>query len=92
VRCRSRSQPTSRWRSEIAPALGVIVVSLVMGGCVTRSATMVGSVGFREVQLSGSNRPWAPYARVALVPFAVVADIVTSPFQAIYFLMIGLGH
>jgi hypothetical protein len=38
------------------------------------------------------DRPWAPYARVALVPFAVLADIVTSPFQGIYFLMIGLGH
>jgi len=30
--------------------------------------------------------PWAPYARAALVPFAVVADIITSPFQAIYLL------
>jgi hypothetical protein len=38
------------------------------------------------------DRPWAPYARVALVPFAVLADIVTSPFQGIYFLMIALGH
>jgi len=225
VRGRSRSPLTSRWRSDIAPALGVIVVSLVMGGCVTKSAMMVGSVrevltGFREVQLAGTtlqvryttkawygpsrvlesspdrwtsvafgslpwlaldrlqmvppfhnlqiecstvsstpepapaiavhsyripfrdwyspdvpgyytpvaayvhphqpqelllvrvsgvdeqrtvsslrsaypcafDRTWAPYARVALVPFAVVADIVTSPFQAIYFLMIGLGH
>jgi hypothetical protein len=30
--------------------------------------------------------PWAPYARAALVPFAVLADIITSPFQALYLL------
>jgi hypothetical protein len=49
-------------RSPVTPALGVIVVSLVMSGCVTKSAMMIGSVrevltGFREVQLSGSALP-----------------------------------
>ena len=29
---------------------------------------------------------WAPYARAALVPFAVAADVITSPFQALYLL------
>jgi len=42
------------------------------------------------------DRPWAPYARVALVPFAVVADIITSPVQLFYYLKvlgaIGTGH
>jgi len=29
------------------------------------------------------DRPWAPYARAALVPFAVVADIITASFQVL---------
>ncbi len=46
-------------RSQVTPVLGVIVVSLVMGGCVTKSAMLIGAAremltGFREVRLSGT--------------------------------------
>ena len=34
------------------------------------------------------DRPWAPYARAVLVPFAVVADVVTAPFQVFVMLAI----
>lgn len=52
-----------------------------------RAVTSLGSV-----YPCSFDRPWAPYARVALVPFAVVVDIITSPFQAIYFVIGGLSH
>src|SRR5262249_43732685 len=39
--------------------------------------------------------PWARSARIALVPFAVVADVITSPFQAfllMFYAAAGTGH
>jgi hypothetical protein len=54
---------------------------------------------FHAINSCDYDLPWAPYARVALVPFAVVADIIALPFRALYlaaelvsFLAVGTGH
>jgi hypothetical protein len=36
-----------------------------------------------------NHKPWAPFVRAALLPFAVAIDIVTSPIVAIIFFSIG---
>jgi hypothetical protein len=90
--------PFKDWYSREAPGYYTPVAAYVDPG--SPQALMLVKVvdEQRSVASLGSttscsfDRPWAPYARVALVPFAVIADVVTSPFQAVYFLLIGMSH
>jgi hypothetical protein len=38
------------------------------------------------------NENWAPYARAALIPFALVTDVLTAPIQIIALIVIALGQ
>jgi len=98
VREGSYKLPFKDWYSREAPGYYTPVAAYVYPGN-RQSLILVKVVDEqRSVTALGSptscsfDRPWAPYARVALVLFAVIADVVTSPFQAVYFLLIGMSH
>lgn len=49
-------------------------------------------VGLKTIGITECNKnykPWAPFVRAALLPFAVAIDIVTSPIVAVIFFSIG---
>ena len=56
----------------------------------SKTGLVVARASLPEIQHVDEN--WAPYARVALVPIALVADILTAPIQAIAFLIVVLGQ
>lgn len=97
--------PFKRWYSREAPDHDAPIAAYVDNTDRRVLALVRASSGDGQRFVSGLHAglgscyydlPWAPYARAALVPFAVVADIITSPFQVIYIVIAvsaaGTGH